>query len=132
VPPAADRRADDGSAVAEFVMVSALLTLVFAAVLQIGLAMHVRNTVVDSAIAGARVAAAADRTTADGAQHTALLISTALSSAYADDVRVATTQRGPHTLITVTVRTPAPVAGLLGPGDSWALQGRALAEDPDL
>ncbi|HLS33802.1 MAG TPA: TadE/TadG family type IV pilus assembly protein, partial [Brevibacterium sp.] len=82
VPPAADRRADDGSAVAEFVMVSALLTLVFAAVLQIGLAMHVRNTVVDSAIAGARVAAAADRTTADGAQHTALLISTALSSAY--------------------------------------------------
>lgn len=113
-------------------MVSALLTLVFAAVLQIGLAMHVRNTVVDSAIAGARVAAAADRTGEDGAQHTALLISTALSASYADDVHVTTAPAGPHMLVTVTVRTPVPVAGLVGPGDMWELQGRALAEDPDL
>lgn len=113
-------------------MVSALLTLVFAAVLQIGLAMHVRNTVVDSAIAGARIAAAADRTANDGAKHTALLISTALSSSYADDVRVTTSPAGPHTLVTVTVRTPVPVAGLAGPGDMWELQGRALVEDPDL
>lgn len=113
-------------------MVSALLTLVFAAVLQIGLAMHVRNTVVDSAIAGARIAAAADRTTDDGAKHTALLISTALSSSYADDVRVTTSPAGPHTLVTVTVRTPVPVAGLVGPDDMWELQGRALVEDPDL
>lgn len=126
------RGADAGSAVAEFVMVSALLTLVFAAVLQIGLAMHVRNTVVDSAIAGARIAAAADRTEEDGAQHTALLISTAIGAAYADDIAVATTPSGPQTLITVTVRTPVPVVGLVGPGDVWELQGRALAEDPAL
>lgn len=126
------RPGDDGSAVAEFVMVSALLTLVFAAVLQIGLAMHVRNTVVDSAIAGARIAAAADRTEEDGAQHTALLISTAIGPDFAEDIEVTSAPSGPQTLITVTVRTPVPVVGLVGPADAWQLQGRALAEDPAL
>lgn len=126
------RPGDDGSAVAEFVMVSALLALVFAAVLQIGLAMHVRNTVVDSAIAGARIAAAADRTEEDGAQHTALLVSTAIGARYAEDIAVTTSPSGPQTLITVTVRTPIPVIGLVGPSGVWELQGRAFAEDPAL
>lgn len=126
----AHRRADTGSAVAEFVLVSALLAFVCAAVLQIGLALHVRNTVVDSAIAGARIAAAADRTEADGAQHTATLISAAVSDRFAQDIRVHSTESGAQTLITVTVRVPIPVVGLVGAGQTWELQGRAFAEDP--
>ena len=126
------QRSDSGSAVAEFVMVSALLALVFAALLQIGLALHVRNTVVDSAIAGARMAAAADRTEADGAQHTATLIAAAVSERYAQDIRVDTTQSGPQDLITVTVRVPVPVVGFAGEGQTWELTGRAFAEDTGL
>ena len=89
-------RRDAGSAVAEFVLVSALLALVFAALLQIGLALHVRNTVVDSAIAGARMAAAADRSEADGAQHTATLIAAAVNERYAQDIRVVSSPSGPQ------------------------------------
>ena len=127
-----DRRSDSGSAVAEFVLVSALLSLVFAALLQIGLALHVRNTVVDSAIAGARMAAAADRTEADGAQHTATLIAAAVHERYAQDIRVDSSPSGPQTLITVTVRVPVPVVGFASTGQTWELTGRAFAEDPAL
>lgn len=125
-------RPDSGSAVAEFVMVSALLALVFAALLQIGLALHVRNTVVDSAIAGARMAAAVDRTEADGARHTAALIAAAVDERYAQDIRVDTAQAGPQELITVTVRVPVPVVGFAGVGQTWELTGRAFAEDAAL
>lgn len=111
---------------------SALLALVFAALLQIGLALHVRNTVVDSAIAGARMAAAADRTEADGAQHTATLIAAAVHERYAQDIRVVSSPSGPQTLITVTVRVPVPVVGFASTGQTWELTGRAFAEDPAL
>ncbi|GMA29919.1 TadE/TadG family type IV pilus assembly protein [Arenivirga flava] len=47
--PLADER---GSAPAEFVMVSALLLALLLAVLQLGVALHVRNTVTDAASEG--------------------------------------------------------------------------------
>ena len=40
-------RSDHGSAVAESVMVMSLLAILFAAILQFGLIIHVRNTVID-------------------------------------------------------------------------------------
>lgn len=125
-------RADAGSAAAEFVLVSALLALVFASVVQLGLAMHVRNTVVDSAIAGARIAAAADRSHADGAAHTARLIRAAVSERYARDITVAEASHTGGGIVTVTVRTPVPMFGLLSPAGTWELSGRALTEDPQL
>lgn len=130
--PQSQRRSDEGSAVAEFTLVSSLLSLVFVSLLQLGLAMHVRNTVVDSAIAGARIAAAADRTPEDGAAHTADLIGAAVSESYARDVTVSEGSGPSGRMLTVTVRIPVPVLGLLGPVGSWELTGRALAEDPQL
>lgn len=50
-------RDDDGSAVAEFVMVAGLLVLVFAGLIQVGLVMHVRNVLASAAAEGARYAA---------------------------------------------------------------------------
>ena len=45
-------RDDGGSAVAEFVMVGALLTVLTLSVIQLGLALHIRNTVLDAASEG--------------------------------------------------------------------------------
>ncbi|MFC5426373.1 TadE/TadG family type IV pilus assembly protein [Brevibacterium otitidis] len=125
----ARRRSDAGVAVAEFVMVSALLSLVFLAVIQLGLALHVRNTVIDSAVAGARLAARPDATGQQGAELTAQLISTSVSSRYADRIEVDYGRHSGEDIVTVTVTTPVPVIGLLGPTGTWELSGRALVED---
>src|SRR5699024_8700584 len=56
-PTSADRRRlndERGSAVVEFVLVSVLVVTLLLGVLQLTLALHVRNTVVDAAGEGAR------------------------------------------------------------------------------
>lgn len=124
-----DVRSDRGSAIAEFVLVGALLSLVFASLLQLGLAMHVKNTVVDSAVAGARQAGLGDQSAADGEELTRTLVSSALSPSYADDISVSRTHENGLDIVTVTVTTPVPVLGLLGPRAAWELTGRSIAED---
>ncbi len=79
-------RSDRGSAAAEFVLVGTLLTVTTLSVLQLGLALFVRNTVVDAASEGARFGALVGNTPADGAQRAADLITTALGPSYATDV----------------------------------------------
>ena len=54
-------RTTTGSAVVDFTLVGVLLTFLFLALLQLGLALHVRNTLVASAAEGARYGANADR-----------------------------------------------------------------------
>ena len=107
-----------------------LVTLVFAAVLQLTLALHVRNTLVDCAAEGARYAALADRTPADGAARTRALISMSLAPGYADDVTVVDTVVGGLAVIEVRVTAPLPVAGLLGPSGTLVVTGHALREGP--
>ncbi|CAN5275777.1 hypothetical protein BH09ACT5_BH09ACT5_12580 [soil metagenome] len=106
---------DTGSAVAEFVLVSALLTLLTLAVLQLGLALLVRNTLVDAAAEGARFGALGDNTPADGADRAAELISTALGGTYAEDVTAGTGSYLGRPAVVVTVRAPLPLVGLIGP-----------------
>ncbi|MDQ2661335.1 MAG: pilus assembly protein, partial [Actinomycetota bacterium] len=50
-------RDERGSAVAEFTLVGILLTVLALAVVQLALALHVRNTMLDAAAEGARYAA---------------------------------------------------------------------------
>ena len=57
-----------GSGPAEFVMVGAVLTVLTLAVLQLGLAVYVRNVIHDAAAEGAHHAALADVTPAAGAE----------------------------------------------------------------
>lgn len=60
-------RGDEGSSLAEFVMTVAVLAPLLLTLLQIGVVLHVRNTLRAEAAEGARTAAAVDRTPADGA-----------------------------------------------------------------
>jgi Flp pilus assembly protein TadG len=73
-------RDDRGSAPAEFVMVGALLVVLALSVIQLALALHVRTTVLDAAAEGARTAALAGATRADGVERTRDLITSGTRS----------------------------------------------------
>ena len=119
---------DRGSATVEFALVSVLTCVLFAAVLQVALAVHVRNTLIAAAAEGARYGAAADRTPADAAQRATEIITASLSGAYARDV-TADYQRVAGVLtVVVEVAAPMPVLGLVGPNDALDVQAHAMAE----
>lgn len=122
---------ETGSAAAEFVMVAALLTMLTLGVLQLGLALLVRNTALDAAAEGARYAALADNDPGDGVVRTRQLITTAIGAGYARDVRVANGEWMGHPAVTVTVRTTLPVIGLLGVGGALEVAGHAARETLD-
>lgn len=124
-------QAEAGSAVAEFVLVAALLTVLTLGVLQLGVALLVRNTVLDAAAEGARYGALADNAPADGAVRTRQLIATAIGPDYARDVSARTGEWEGHPAVTVTVRTTLPVIGLLGVGGGLEVAGHAARETLD-
>jgi len=121
-------RGDRGSAPAEFAMVGGLLTILTLSVMQLGLALHVRNTVLDAASEGARYAALADNDLADGVGRTRDLIATALGPDYARSVTAeyGTYLDAPASI--VTVRTPLPLLGLIGITDGLEVSGHAAVE----
>jgi len=119
---------DDGSAIAEFTMVVALLTILILSVMQLALALHIRNTVLDAAAEGARYSALADNEPSDGVERTRDLIRTALGDDYASNVTGSQgTWLGQPAAI-VTVRTPLPLIGLVGIDDGLEVSGHAAIE----
>jgi Flp pilus assembly pilin Flp len=119
---------ESGSAVVEFVLVSALLTVLTLSVIQLGLALHIRNTVLDAAAEGARFASLADTSLNDGVTRTRDLISTALSPGYAADVSAISTNHLGYPSVIVTVRTPLPLFGLIGIDDGLEVFAHAPIE----
>lgn len=120
-------RADAGAAVVDFVLVSALASLLFLAVVQLAAALHVRNTLVDCASEGARHGALADRTPADGAARTRELISLSLAPQFADQVSAGYVEVDGLRTVEVRVDARLPVLGLLGPRSLTAV-GHGAAE----
>lgn len=119
---------DRGSAAVEFTLVGVLLTTLFLALLQLGLALHVRNTVSASAAEGARYAANADREPAHGAALTRQLIRDSLADSFARDVTSGSEMVGGLPTVFVEVRATLPVVGLLGPPRGIVVRGHALEE----
>lgn len=119
---------DGGAAVVDFVLVGGLLTLLFVAVVQLAVVLHVRNILIDSAAEGARYGALADRSPADGVRRARELISADLSPRYAADVSAGTESFGGYSTVVVRVEAPLPVVGLLGPGGTLTVRGHAAAE----
>ncbi|WP_165063664.1 TadE/TadG family type IV pilus assembly protein [Marisediminicola senii] len=120
---------DRGSSTAEFTLVAALLTVLTLSVLQLGLALHIRNTTLDAAAEGARVAALADNGLADGAERTRDLLRTALGSTYAGDVSATRGDYLGMPSVAVTVRAPLPVLGLVGVEGGLEVTGHAVVEE---
>ena len=127
----ADPISERGSAVVDFALVGALLTLVFLSVVQLGLVVHVRNTLVDCAAEGARYGARADRTPGDAVERTRALVASELSAGYA--ARVARISAGEvdrrgARAVEVRLSAPLPVVGMAGPGGLLSVAGHAYAE----
>ncbi|WP_354233526.1 TadE family protein [Arthrobacter sp. UYEF3] len=112
----------------DFVLVGALLTIFFLAIIQLALVLHVRNTLIDAAASGARYGTLADRGAADARERTTQLIGVALTAEFARDVSTTETgYRGIRTL-EVTVRAPLPVIGLIGPREVLEVKGHAAIQ----
>ena len=91
---------ESGSAVVDFVMVGALVIIVFVALLQVALGVYARNVLTDAA----------------------------LRRGYVDTVTVSRVSSGDLRLVEVTVTAPFPVLGLLGPGGTLRVTGHAIDE----
>lgn len=120
-----------GSAAAEFVMVGALLTVLTLAVIQLGFALLIRNTVADAASEGARFASLADNNLADGVARTKELITVALGPSYAENVSAEYGSYLGHPAAVVTVNTPLPLIGLIGIEHGLEVAGHASVETLD-
>jgi hypothetical protein len=118
-----------GAAVADFVLVSGLVSLLFLAVLQVGVALHIRNTLISCASEGARYGARADREPGDGVARAQQLIRASLADRYAADVTASTTSVGGVAVVRLRVLAPLPLLGSLGPARVLDVQARAFAED---
>jgi Flp pilus assembly protein TadG len=119
---------DTGGAVVETALVTVVLMALFLAMLQLGLVLHVRNTLVACAAEGARYGANADRDAADAVAHARQLIRGALADGYADDVQAQVVDAGGLLTMEVTVSARLPVVGLLGPPRALTVRGHALEE----
>lgn len=106
----------------------ALLTVLTLAVLQLALALHVRNTVLDAAAEGARFGSFADTGPELGAERTRQLIRIAVGERYAADVNARVQPSAAGDLVVVTVDTPLPLLGLLGPDRGIEVVGHAALE----
>lgn len=115
---------DRGSATVEWTLVAALLSLLFLAVLQVAFALHIRTTLIDAAAEGARAAGLYGASAGSGAERTRELITAAIASNYAESITV---ERGTE-LVTVTVRAPLPLLGVIGPAEGIEVQAHAPVE----
>ena len=137
------RAVDDGSAAVDFVLVSLILIPLFMAILQLGLALYVRNTLAACAQDGARYGADAnvvvqgDVAMADAATRQATrCVNESLSGSYAQQISasapIVTDSAGdPVRVVEVRIASPLPLAGLFGLGPHVLhAQGDALQEQP--
>ncbi|TDW31040.1 TadE/TadG family type IV pilus assembly protein [Cryobacterium psychrophilum] len=119
---------ESGSAVAEFVMVASLLTVLTLGVMQLALALHVRNTVLDAAAEGARYASLADSSLAEGAARTRDLIQTAVGPDYARGVTASYGSEAGFPSVQMRVVTRLPLLGLFGIDRGLEVEGHAARE----
>ncbi|MEV8274521.1 TadE/TadG family type IV pilus assembly protein [Microbacterium sp. NPDC077184] len=122
---------DAGSAPVEFILVGMILTALTLGVLQLGLAVYVRNVVHDAAVEGAFHAALADTEDREGIERTRQVITRAIGTAYAEDIAVTESVVSGAPTVTVRVRAPLPVLGLWGVPGAWEVSANAPAESFD-
>lgn len=122
------RQHESGSAVVDFVMVGALVIVVFVALLQVALGVYARNVLTDAAGDGARRAALVGGTEAEARQRVQVLSDAALRRGYVDTVTISRVSSGDLRIVEVTVTAPFPALGLFGPGGTLRVTGHAIDE----
>ena len=121
-------RTQRGAAIVDFVLVVVVLVPLLLGLLQLGLVLHVRNTLTAAASAGARCAATVDRGPSDGTAKTQQMITGILTERFAGQVSAAQTVVGGYPGIVVQVEADVPPLGLWGPAVHLAVEGHAVEE----
>jgi Flp pilus assembly protein TadG len=114
--------------VVDFVLVSLVLVPLVLGIVQVGLVMHVRNTLAAAATEGARYGATIDRTPADGAARTRQQVQGAIADRFARSVSASRTSVDGVPAVAVTVRAEVPPLGLWGPGVDLSVTGHGVQE----
>lgn len=96
--------------------------------IQVGLVMHVRNTLAAAATEGARYGANIDRTPAHGAARTREQVRGAIADRFAQDVSASHESVEGMPTVVVTVRAEVPPLGLWGPGVDLSVTGHGVQE----
>ncbi len=123
---------DSGSAIVEFVLVGTLLLMLILGVIQVGLVLHVRNTLAADAAEGARHAANLEVPASEGGTYAQRLIAETLPGR-ADTVCTGQDEAGPGDIplvqVTCTVVVPLSLVPL-GDAVTVTVTGHAVKESP--
>jgi Flp pilus assembly protein TadG len=122
-------REERGSAVVDYVLVMVLLVPLVLGILQLGLVLHVRNTLTAAASDGARAAAPLGASSDDAVRRTRAMVAGSLSERFARSVTATQTSVDGAPAVVVRVRAEVPPLGLLGPGVPLDVRGRALLQE---
>jgi len=117
-----------GAAVVDFVLVLVVLVPLFLGILQVGLVLHVRNTLTAAASEGARYAATVDRSPSAGVERTRSQIRGALAARFASDVSAHEVLVDGVPAVEVRVAADVPPLGLWGPSVHLDVSGHAVEE----
>ncbi len=121
-------RGERGSAVVDFVLVLVVVLPLFLGIAQLALVLHVRNTLTSAASEGARYAATADRSFADGEARTRSQITGALAGRFAQQVTAVPDDVQGAPGVEVRVVAEVPPLGLWGPAVQLVATGHAVEE----
>lgn len=131
-PEAASREAggaEDGAAVVDFTLVMLILIPLFLGIMQVGVYLYARNTMVACASEGARFGANYNRSPADGAARAADCIANALAPRFAGNVSSSLTSAGGQPMVVVSAHAQMPALGAWGPGVlGFSIEGHAVKE----
>jgi TadE-like protein len=124
------RRADPerGSAVAETVLVGALVVVLVLGVVQLAYALWVRTVLIDAAAEGARYAALLDGDLASGEERARQIAATGVTDTYVDASSASIDREAGYDVVVVELVAPVPVLGPLGPTGTMIVSGRAVVE----
>lgn len=121
-------RADRGSAVVDFVLVTIILVPLVLGIVQLALVLYVRNTLASAASEAARYAATLGHVPGDGSARARQQIDGVLSGRYARGITSGPTTLDGAPAVQVTIRAKVPAMGLVGPAVSLTVSGHAVRE----
>lgn len=116
-----------GSAAVEFVLVTPLVLLLFAAIVQVGLVGYLRTTLIAAAADGARAGALAGAPSGSAIRRTHAALEDSLAEGIVTQVDEERDRQGEVATVVVTVHARLPLIGLMGP-ETLTVCGRALQE----
>lgn len=128
LPVNTQRSREAGSAVLDFVLVGALLSLIFVSIVQLALVLHVRNTLIDAAVSGAQFGTLADRSPEQGAERARTLINSALNANFSQHVSYLAQEQNGVLTLEISIRAPLPLIGLVGLEQTLEVSGHAVGQ----